>query len=137
MPEGKNVATWETYPVEVGGTLYVTTNTDQVIAMDATTGKVKWKYTPKVKFYLAVAGGGGGVATNRGVVVADGKVFMQTFDNQLTALQSSTGELLWKSEVADPEQGLLRDLAADVLERQALRGQRRVRRRAARLRRGL
>jgi alcohol dehydrogenase (cytochrome c) len=105
VPEGKNVATWETYPVEVGGTLYLTTNTDQVIAMDATTGKVKWKYTPKVKFYLAVAGGGGGVATNRGVVVADGKVFMQTFDNQLTALQSSTGELLWKTEVANPDKG--------------------------------
>jgi alcohol dehydrogenase (cytochrome c) len=105
VPEGKNVATWETYPVEVGGTLYITTNTDQVIAMDATNGKVKWKYTPKVKFYLAVAGGGGGVATNRGVVVADGKVFMQTFDNQLTALQSSTGELLWKTEVANPDKG--------------------------------
>ena len=73
--------------------------------MDATTGKIKWKYTPKVKFYLAVAGGGGGVATNRGVVVADGKVFMQTFDNQLTALQSSTGELLWKTEIADPDKG--------------------------------
>jgi alcohol dehydrogenase (cytochrome c) len=105
VPEGKNVATWETYPVEVGGTLYLTTNTDQVMAVDATTGKVKWKYTPKVKFYLAVAGGGGGVATNRGVVVADGKVFMQTFDNQLTALQSSTGELLWKTEIADPNKG--------------------------------
>jgi quinohemoprotein ethanol dehydrogenase len=105
MSEGANLATWETMPVVVGGVMYFTTNVDQVLAVDAATGRLLWKFTPKVNLYLAIAGGGGGTPTNRGVAVANSKVYELTFDNQLIALQAATGEKLWDTQVADPNQG--------------------------------
>lgn len=105
IQEGKNLATSETDAVVVGGTMYLTTNTDQVIAVNAATGKVKWKYTPVVNLYLAISGGGGGVPTNRGVTVANGAVYLLTFDDQLIALDAATGERVWRTTVADATQG--------------------------------
>ncbi|HUE27020.1 MAG TPA: PQQ-binding-like beta-propeller repeat protein [Solirubrobacteraceae bacterium] len=104
-PQGSNLTTWEDYPVVVNGTMYITTSADEVEALNAATGAVKWTYTPKVNFFLAVAGGGGGVPTNRGVAVANGKVYLTTFDDQLVALQQATGEKLFQTQVADPNQG--------------------------------
>ncbi|HWE64480.1 MAG TPA: PQQ-binding-like beta-propeller repeat protein [Chloroflexota bacterium] len=103
--EGGTLSAWETDPVVVNGVMYYTTNADQVRAVDAATGQLHWQYTPKVDFYHAIAGGGGGVPTNRGVTVAAGKVYLLTFDNQLIALQAATGEKLWDSQVADPNLG--------------------------------
>jgi len=100
MQEGRNLSLFETDPVVVNGTMYFTTNTDQVVAVNAATGRLKWKYTPSVAFYRAVAGGGGGVPTNRGVTVANGHVYLLTFDDQLIALQAATGEKLWKTTVS-------------------------------------
>jgi alcohol dehydrogenase (cytochrome c) len=106
LSAGPNQTGWETDPEEVGGTLYYTTNTDQVFAVNATTGKTDWVYTPKVNFFLAIAGGGGGVPTSRGVTIADGKVFDLTFDDQLVALQQATGEKLWTAPVANAQSGV-------------------------------
>src|SRR5690242_12163929 len=36
----------QSYPVEANGTLYVTTNDDNVFAVDAASGNVKWRWTP-------------------------------------------------------------------------------------------
>lgn len=105
LQEGKNLSTWETFPVVVNGTMYLTTNTDQVIAVDAATGRMLWKYTPSVNFYLAVAGGGGGTPANRGVTVANGTAYLLTFDDQLIALDARTGERLWRTKVADAQLG--------------------------------
>jgi len=103
--QGKNLIGWETVPVVVNGVMYYTTQTDQVRAVNAATGKLLWQYTPKVDFYRSIAGGGGGVAQNRGVTVVNGTVYLVTFDARLIALQASTGEKLWTSNVADPNAG--------------------------------
>src|SRR6185437_14225136 len=103
--EGKNLIEFETVPVVVNGTMYYTTDTDQVRAVNAATGKLLWQYTPKVDFYRSIAGGGGGVAINRGVTIVNGTVYAVTFDARLIALQASTGEKLWQTNVADPNAG--------------------------------
>jgi quinohemoprotein ethanol dehydrogenase len=100
--EGTDQATWETMPVVDKGIMYFTTNADQVRAVNPATGALIWQFTPKVNFYLAVSGGGAGVPTSRGVEVVNGTVYELTFDNQLIALQASTGEKLWSTQVADP-----------------------------------
>jgi sulfocyanin len=105
LPEGHNLSSWEDDPVVVGGTMYITTNADEVEALNAATGAVTWTYTPKVNFYLAVAGGGGGAPTNRGVAVANGKVYLTTFDDQLIALDQATGKPVFQSKIADSSQG--------------------------------
>jgi PQQ-dependent dehydrogenase (methanol/ethanol family) len=105
LKAGPNQNDWETDPIEVNGTLYYTTNSDQVFAVSATTGKKIWSYTPNVNFFTAIAGGGGGVPTSRGLAVDDGKVFDLTFDDKLIALQQATGEKLWSAPVADSQAG--------------------------------
>ncbi len=106
LKAGPNQTDWETDPEEVNGVLYYTTNTDQVVAVSATTGKKIWSYTPKVNFFLAIAGGGGGVPTSRGLTIANGKVYDITFDDQLIALQQATGEKLWSAPVANATAGV-------------------------------
>ena len=106
LKAGPNQVGWETDPQEVGGVLYYTTPTDQVFAVNATTGKKMWEYTPKVNFFLAIAGGGGGVPNSRGVTIANGKVYDLTFDDQLIALQQSTGEKLWSARIANANNGI-------------------------------
>jgi sulfocyanin len=103
--EGPNLSGWETDPIVVGGVMYFTTGADQVRAVDAATGKLVWQYTPKVDFYRAIAGGGGGAPSNRGVTVANGRVYLLTFDDHLISLQAATGEVLWNTTVADVDAG--------------------------------
>jgi glucose dehydrogenase len=105
LPEGHNLSGWEDFPVVVGGTMYITTSADEVEALDATSGAVKWTYTPKVDFFKALAGGGGGSPQNRGVAVANGKVYVTTFDDRLIALDQATGKPMFQTQISDPNLG--------------------------------
>jgi quinoprotein glucose dehydrogenase len=71
-------------PVVVGGTLYATTPTLKVIALDAATGREIWKFDP----------GGGATGTarfrHRGVTVHKDRVFV-TYRSFLWALDRTTG----------------------------------------------
>ena len=74
-------------PIVVDGVMYVTTGTRSVVALDAKTGAVKWRYRPD----------DGIVGANKGVVVAAGKVIFGRRDNQLIALDQKTGSLAWQT----------------------------------------
>ena len=127
----------ESYPLVIGETIYVTTSTDEVIALDGKTGKTKWTYTPEVDFSQSTGVGGYGVSVNRGVAAADGKLFVLTFDNKLQAISQKTGEKLWSSQVGRPDDRRLRVDGAERLRRQGLRRRVRLRGRGARQARGL
>jgi alcohol dehydrogenase (cytochrome c) len=80
----------QSYPVEANGTLYVTTNDDNVWALDATNGHVKWRWQPN---------NGGlyknfGIVANRGVALCDGKIFVLTLDMTIVSLNPANGRLL-------------------------------------------
>ena len=64
-------------------------------AMDAVTGKLLWKYDPKV---YEVAGeelrGSWGV---RGIVYSNNKVFTGTVDGRLIAIDAKRGTLVWSA----------------------------------------
>jgi len=79
-------------PVVVNGVMYVSTGTQNVLAVDAKTGFTRWRYTPDAR-------GLGG--SNRGVVVAEGKVFFAQRDNTLVALDQQTGSVAWKTKLTD------------------------------------
>jgi alcohol dehydrogenase (cytochrome c) len=79
----------QSYPVEKDGTLYVTTNDNNVWAVDALTGKVKWRYTPdNVAVFRNF-----GIVANRGVALCDGHVFELTLDMTIVSLDPATGKL--------------------------------------------
>jgi PQQ-dependent dehydrogenase (methanol/ethanol family) len=87
---GQAAGNMEATPVVVNGTMYLPTG-DNVIALNAATGELLWKH----------ALGKGGVRSNRGVAVAEGKVFSAGSGGTLVALDQKTGELLWTSKVGD------------------------------------
>jgi alcohol dehydrogenase (cytochrome c) len=104
LAEGPLERGWETFPVVVGRTMYITTNTDQVRAVDAVTGRSLWSYTPVVDF-VAAPGTVGADPTSRGVAVGAGRVYDLTYDARLIALDARTGAVLWRRRVANPSQG--------------------------------
>src|ERR1700710_2176211 len=104
LAEGPLQGGWETFPVVVGRTMFITTNTDEVRAVDAVTGRSLWSYTPLVDF-VAARGTVGGDPTSRGVTVGVGRVFDLTYDDRLIALNAKTGAVLWSRRVANPLRG--------------------------------
>jgi alcohol dehydrogenase (cytochrome c) len=77
----------ETSPIVWNGTMYVTSSHNDVYALDAKTGTLKWHfpYKPHVIAFSA----------NRGVALGDGKVYEATLDGHLIALNAMTGKPVW------------------------------------------
>ncbi|MDO8186562.1 PQQ-binding-like beta-propeller repeat protein [Conexibacter sp. JD483] len=101
---GDDTTLWESFPVVAGGTLYVTTDSGQVVAFDAAAGVRRWSYTPQVDLLTATAEGQ--VPVNRGVAVAQGRVYLQTWDARLVALDADDGRELWSVPIAPGEPGV-------------------------------
>jgi alcohol dehydrogenase (cytochrome c) len=78
----------EASPIVYAGTMYISTPHDNVLALDAKTGALKWQfpYTPADILDFAA---------NRGVGVAGGKVFIGTQDCHILALDAATGKTAW------------------------------------------
>src|SRR5262245_27545712 len=91
--EDGNGGNMQATPVVVDGVMYITSSFQNVFAIDAKSGAIKWKYSPDLR------GAGGG--TNRGVVVAEGKVLFAQRDNTLVALNQQTGSVVWKTRLTD------------------------------------
>lgn len=89
----------EATPIIVDGVMYVTGSWSIVYALDAKTGKEIWVYDPKVSGEDAAKGCCDVV--NRGVAVADGKVFVGVFDGRLEALDAKTGKVVWSTLTVD------------------------------------
>ncbi|TDF99634.1 pyrroloquinoline quinone-dependent dehydrogenase [Paenibacillus piri] len=87
------------YPVVVDGIVYITTAGNQVFAFDAVSGKQIWHWKPPAE--QAATFSKSGIIANRGVAVAEGKVFMLTIDNQIVSLDQKTGELVKMVRIAD------------------------------------
>ena len=84
-------------PVLVDGTLYVTTPTN-TYAIDARTAKQRWSHHFDAKSF--------GIGTPvRGVGYADGRVFRGTPDGHLLALDAKTGAVIWDVVGADTTKG--------------------------------
>ena len=80
----------QSYPLAIGGRLYVTTNDDNVFALNAVTGDVIWRWKPdNVAIFRNF-----GIAASRGVAYCQGRLFIATLDMYLVALNARTGKLV-------------------------------------------
>jgi alcohol dehydrogenase (cytochrome c) len=80
-------------PVVVGGIMYVA-HTNECFALDAGSGRQLWHYKrPKTAALIN--------DVNRGVAVAGDRVFMETDDARIIAINRFTGELLWDATLED------------------------------------
>ncbi len=91
---------WQSNPLIVDGIMYVTERPNSVMAVDAVTGRVFWKFRHTPVEGARICCG----ANNRGVAVLDDKVYMGTLDARLIALDRVNGQPLWNVEVGDVDQ---------------------------------
>ena len=91
------MGTWQATPIVVDGVMYLTQRPNDIVALDARTGRVYWIYRyPTPADHRACC-----QANNRGVAVLGDKVFMATLDAHVVAVDATTGTELWDTEVAD------------------------------------
>ncbi len=90
----------EATPVVVDGVMYTSGNLGRVYALDAATGAEKWRFEPEVDMQANRAACCD--QANRGVALADGKVFVASLDGWLYALDRISGKVMWRVDtIAD------------------------------------
>ncbi|HTM47052.1 MAG TPA: PQQ-dependent dehydrogenase, methanol/ethanol family [Bryobacteraceae bacterium] len=92
---------FEVTPLVVNGVMYLTQAPNDVLALDAATGRVFWAYDYRPSTQTRVCCG----AVNRGLAILGDTLFMGTVDARLVALDAKNGRPLWNVEVADPKLG--------------------------------
>jgi alcohol dehydrogenase (cytochrome c) len=85
----------QSYPLAIGGTLYVTTNDDNVFAVDGRTGKILWQYKPTNSAVFKNFG----IVANRGLAYCDGLLFITQLDMKLVALRAKDGQVVKKVSI--------------------------------------
>jgi quinohemoprotein ethanol dehydrogenase len=95
-------ATLEGTPLAINRVLYFTGSYASVYAVDAVSGKLRWKFDPQT-WKQAPTKMMFGFAVNRGAAYADGRIFSATMDGRLLALDARTGALLWSVQTVPTE----------------------------------
>ncbi|MBM3736111.1 MAG: PQQ-dependent dehydrogenase, methanol/ethanol family [Acidobacteria bacterium] len=91
----------ETTPLVVDGVMYLTQPPNDVIALDARTGRIFWTYEHIPDPRTDPCCG----RINRGLAILGDTLFMGTLDAHLLAIDARTGKLKWKTTVFDFSQG--------------------------------
>jgi alcohol dehydrogenase (cytochrome c) len=88
---------WESHPLVVDGIMYLTERPNDVMAVDAKTGKLFWlyRYTPSPDSRVCCG------ANNRGVAILGDTLYMGTLDAHLIAIDAKSGRPLWNTQVGD------------------------------------
>ena len=88
----------EATPLVIDGVMYAIQSPNDVIAINAETGKTLWSYS-----HRPAAGTRNPCCGNltRGVAIGDDKIFLATLDAELIAINAKTGKEVWKTTVGD------------------------------------
>jgi alcohol dehydrogenase (cytochrome c) len=97
MLQDQVLGAWQSNPLVVDGVMYVTERPNDVMAVDAKTGRVYWlyRYTPAPEAKVCCG------ANNRGVGILGDTLYMGTLDAHLVAIDAKNGKPLWDVAVAD------------------------------------
>ena len=109
----------EVTPLVVDGVMYTIQSPNDVIALDAATGKTIWTYSHK-----PAEGTRNPCCGNltRGVAILGDKLFLATLDAQMIAIDAKTGKELWKTQVADYKQQYSMTVAPIVVKDKVITG---------------
>ena len=99
-------------PLVVDGVMYLTQAPNDVIALDARTGRVFWTYHYNPAPGRLCCRG----LVNRGLAILGDTLFMATVDAHLLGIDAKTGSVLWKTKVADAKLSYAMTLAPLVVK---------------------
>ena len=109
---------WQSTPLVVDGVMYVTQRPNDVLALDAKTGRVFWLYRHTPSPDARVCCG----SNNRGVAILNDTLYMGTLDARLVAIDTKTGKANWNVEVGDPKLGYSITMAPLIVKDKVLVG---------------
>ena len=98
--------THQAAPVVNNGVMFITTPNNQVIAIDARSGALLWRYRRTRPEGTTVPHD-----TNRGIALYADKVYYMAGEAVLVALDARTGRVVWETTVADNAIGYYANLA--------------------------
>ncbi|NQV69859.1 MAG: PQQ-dependent dehydrogenase, methanol/ethanol family [Pseudohongiella sp.] len=108
----------ETVPMVVDGIMFITEAPSNLVAVDAQTGQVYWRYDRDLPEDIRICCG----RNNRGVAILGETLFMSTLDAHLVAIDARTGNVLWDKEVADYKAGYSKTAAPLIVKDKVVTG---------------
>ena len=108
----------EATPLIVDGVMYLTDPPNDVVAVDARTGRAFWRYRHELPAGVVPCCG----RINRGLAILGNTLYMGTLDGRLVALDAGTGRKRWDVKVVDYEKGYSLTLAPLVIRNKILVG---------------
>lgn len=96
--QARSLEKFEATPLVVDGVLYTVQAPNDVIALDAGTGRIFWTYNHEPAPARTCCG-----RVNRGLAILGNTLFMGTVDGRLLAIDARSGNLIWNTEVADAD----------------------------------
>jgi alcohol dehydrogenase (cytochrome c) len=94
--QARSLEKFEATPLVVDGVMYTVEAPNNVVALDAATGRPFWTFT----YTPAPEGRPCCGRVNRGVAILGDTLFMGTIDAHLIAIDAKSGQQIWKTEVA-------------------------------------
>jgi alcohol dehydrogenase (cytochrome c) len=107
----------EAPPIVVNGVMFVATPGNQVLAINARTGTLLWRYRRPLPSNVVLLH-----PTSRGVAVYNDKVYFAAGEAVLVALDAKTGQEVWTTRVADNASGYYMSLAPLIADGKVLIG---------------
>jgi alcohol dehydrogenase (cytochrome c) len=92
---------YEATPLVVDGVMYTVQPPNLIVALAAASGRVVWTYP----YTPAPAARNCCGHVNRGLAILDHRLFMDTLDGNLIAVDARDGRLLWTTPLGRPESG--------------------------------
>ena len=109
---------FEATPLVVDGVMYTVLAPNNVIAVDAATGRLFWMYSPRVSPLARVCCG----RVNRGLAMLGDTLFMGTIDGHLIAIDARNGKPVWDVSISKPDLGYSFTMAPLVIKDKVMIG---------------
>jgi alcohol dehydrogenase (cytochrome c) len=107
----------EAPPIVNNGVMFVSTPHNQVLALDAKSGDLLWRYKREIPEEFSALHN-----TNRGVALYGDKVYFAALEATLVALDAKTGNVAWETKVGDWQIGEYMTLAPLVVNGKVMVG---------------
>jgi len=116
--QARSLEQFEATPLVVDGVLYTVQAPNEVVALDAATGRVFWTFPYEPAANARTCCG----RVNRGLAILGDTLFMGTIDAHLLAIDAKAGTLLWDANVADSAQRYSITMAPVVIKDKVIVG---------------
>ena len=116
--QARSLEKFEATALVVDGILYTVQAPNDVVALDAATGRVFWTYHHE----NAPEGRACCGRVNRGLAILGDTLYMGTIDAHLLAIDAKSGKLLWDSVVADAKQNFSITMSPNVFKDKVIVG---------------